>query len=137
MAAPPGLPARLARWGLAGLGVVSVGVAAAGVILPGLPTTIFLIIAVWCFTKSCPWLEQRLVRNRLFAPFLVYLDRTEPIPLRAKVAAIATMWAFVAGAVVLFTLRPASPAWLAPLVACAACVGTVTIARWDKPAGDR
>ena len=53
---------------LAGAGVLAVGLAALGVVVPGLPTTVFLIAASYCFARSCPWLEERLLRNRPFAP---------------------------------------------------------------------
>ncbi len=122
---------RVIRWGLAAVGVACVGLGALGVVLPGLPTTIFLIIATWCFAKSCPFLEQRLIRNRFFAPFLRYVDRAEPIPAKAKVAAIATMWVFVALSCALFVLRVEIPAWPAIPVAIAAVIGTVAIIRWD------
>jgi len=41
------------RWLLAGAGVVAVGLGGLGVFVPGLPTTIFLIIASYCFARSC------------------------------------------------------------------------------------
>jgi hypothetical protein len=55
---------------LAAAGLLCVGLGALGAVLPGLPTTIFLILASYCFTRSCPWLEERLLRTRLFAPYM-------------------------------------------------------------------
>ena len=83
------------RLTLAALGVLCVGLAAIGVVVPGLPTTIFLIMATYLFTRSCPWLEERLIRNRLFAPFLGYLDGSARMPLRAKITTMIVMWSFV------------------------------------------
>ena len=40
------------------LGLISVGVGAIGIIVPGLPTTVFFIIAAACFAKSSPRLER-------------------------------------------------------------------------------
>ncbi len=130
--AGPGLAAgRGTRWALAGLGVACVALGALGVVVPGLPTTIFLIIAIWCFARSCPLLERVLVRNRLFAPFLRYIDRMEPIPTRTKGAAIATMWVFVAMATALIVVLDRVPAWVALPVLAAAALGTFAISRWD------
>lgn len=114
---------------LAALGVACVALAAIGVFVPGLPTTIFLIIAAYLFARSCPWLEERLIRNRLFAPFLRYLDGDEPMPLRAKLATMCIMWGFVAFSVLLLgrSLEPQN--WLIFLPPVAAVVGTVFIVR--------
>jgi uncharacterized membrane protein YbaN (DUF454 family) len=83
---------RLARWLLAGLGSACVGLGALGVFLPGLPTTVFLIAATWCFARSCPWLEERLVRVPLFAPFLGFLEPGATMPRRTVTKALVVMW---------------------------------------------
>jgi uncharacterized membrane protein YbaN (DUF454 family) len=119
------------RWALAAIGVSCVGIGAVGVVVPGLPTTIFLIVATWCFAKSCPWMEQRLIRNRVFSPVLAYVDRTAPIPLRTKMTAIAAMWACVGVSVAIIAFGLTTPIWIAGLIAAAACVGTAVILRWD------
>jgi len=125
------LLSRPLRWALASLGVACVGIGAVGVFVPGLPTTVFVIAATWCFAKSCPWMEERLVRNRLFAPVLAYVDRTAPIPLRAKVISIAAMWLCVATSIAIVRSHDVAPLWVALLIAAAACVGTACILRWD------
>jgi uncharacterized membrane protein YbaN (DUF454 family) len=120
---------RLHRWSLAGLGVVCVGLGAVGVFLPGLPTTIFLIVASWCFARSCPWLEERLVRVPLFRPFLVYLDRGARMPLRAVVTTLLVMWtAIVISTTLLVTGDDARPV-VAAVVVAAGLVGTVFVVR--------
>jgi len=125
------------RWLLALLGLLCVGLAAIGVVIPGLPTTVFLIAAAWLFTRSCPWLEEKLVRHRFFAPFHAYLDPETPMPRRARVAALVAMWtAITASAILLGHGAPAGGALAggALLAARAALViaglaGTVVILR--------
>lgn len=120
---------RARRWLLVACGVASVFAAALGVVLPGLPTTIFLIIASWCFTRSCPWLEERLLRNRLFAPFLPYLDPQAEMPRRARIAATLFMWtAIVVSSVLLSSFTAAG------LLAAIGAVGTGVI--WRIRRGD-
>ena len=96
--APEPRPARsrLHRWLLVAGGVTLVAIGAVGVFLPGLPTTIFLIGASWCFTRSCPWLEERLIRIPLFRPFLVYLDNGARMPRRVIVWTLIVMWLTIA-----------------------------------------
>jgi uncharacterized membrane protein YbaN (DUF454 family) len=45
------------------LGILLVGIGIVGIILPLLPTTIFLILASACFVKSSPQMNEWLNRN--------------------------------------------------------------------------
>ncbi len=123
-------PAEGARRGLyIGLGLFFVGIGVVGVFLPGLPTTIFLIMATYLFTRSCPWLEERLIRNRLFAPFLGYLDGSTPMPMKAKLITMCIMWAFVALSVFLLGRGLEAQNWVIFMPPVGAVVGTWFIAR--------
>ena len=51
-------------------GVVSVGLGIIGAILPIVPTVPFLILAAWCFGKSNPVWEQRLLTHPQFGPHI-------------------------------------------------------------------
>lgn len=73
------------------LGCVSTVLAALGAVLPVLPTVPFLILAAWAFAKSSPTLHHRLRNHRHFGPPLRDWEENGAIPLRAKVAAAATM----------------------------------------------
>lgn len=114
---------------LAGAGLVSVGLGAAGAVLPGLPTTIFLIIASYCFARSCPWLEERLLRRAIFAPYMRVLDGRQPMTPRTRLAAGAMMWLSVGLSLWALGATGRLPAWLAALIVAAALAGTVAIAR--------
>lgn len=113
---------------LAAAGVLFTAVAAIGVVLPGLPTTVFLLIASFCFARSCPWLERRLLRTPLFAPYMSWVDGKEPMPRRARIAAITAMWIAVAASVALLSFSGRLGPWLALSIPGAAVVGTVVIA---------
>ena len=114
---------------LAAAGVVCGGLAGLGVFVPGLPTTIFLIMATYLFARSCPWLEERLIRNRLFAPFLGYLDGSTPMPLKAKLITMCIMWAFVSVSVFLLGRGLEAQNWVIFMPPVAAVVGTWFIVR--------
>ncbi|UTW52406.1 YbaN family protein [bacterium SCSIO 12827] len=71
-------------WGFVALGVV-------GVILPVLPTTPFMLIALWCFARSSKRFHDWLYHHRLFGPPLRKWDRYGVIPVSAKVFACTAM----------------------------------------------
>ena len=93
-------PARgVKRWLLRGLGVVMVLLATAGAFLPLLPTTPFLLVALWAFTASAPEWAERLRRHPKFGPLLVAWETRRAIPTPAKAAAGLAMtasWTFLA-----------------------------------------
>ncbi len=72
---------------LCGLLLVLIGLV--GIIVPGLPTTIFLILAAACFAKSSPSLHQRLLEHPGFGPIIENWNNDKSIPRRAKQLAIA------------------------------------------------
>jgi uncharacterized membrane protein YbaN (DUF454 family) len=118
------------RWLTAGVGVLAVVLGGIGVVVPGLPTTIFLILASWCFTRSCPWLEQRLLRNRFFAPYMRYLDGEAAMSWRGKALSIALMWLFVSLSSLTMLRADRGLAWLAACIVLLGVIGTVFIIRW-------
>ncbi|MCH4554286.1 YbaN family protein, partial [Aestuariibaculum sp. L182] len=64
------------------LGWVMVALGFIGALLPVMPTTIFLIIAAWCFGRSSPRFEKWLLEHPVFGPTLVQWQRHGAIPLR-------------------------------------------------------
>lgn len=66
----------------------------AGYILPGLPGTIFLILAATCFVKSNKKMYDWITNHRIFGKVVKdYLD-TGKMPLKAKFLSITFMWVF-------------------------------------------
>lgn len=130
---PRPLGSRPQRWLLAALGVACVGLGALGVVVPGLPTTIFLIIASWCFARSCPWLEERLIRVPLFRPFLGYLEPGARMPRRALVTTLLLMWLAVATSAALVGFGDPSRPLLAGTIVVAGLVGTLFVLRLREP----
>lgn len=81
-------PAKLA---LQIFGVVCLGIGVAGVILPGLPGTVFLLVALWAFSRSSHRLHLWLYTHPRFGAGLRAWHTHRVIPTRAKIAAVAMM----------------------------------------------
>jgi len=98
-------------------GWVCVGIAAVGAVVPLLPTTLFLIGALACFTRGSPQLARRLLAHQRFGPPLAAWQEHRIISRRGKALAVAGM----ALAVVLVALTTAG--WLATGLVGATLVG--------------
>jgi len=80
-----------------------VGLAFLGIVLPGLPTTPFLLVAAACFARSSQKLHGWLVNNRIFAPLIVNWQESRSIPRKTK--RIALIVIFAVGASSIITLQ--------------------------------
>ena len=76
---------------LLGLGWVCVSLGFIGIFVPGLPTTIFLIIALWAFTKTSKKLRYWLLHHKRFGPILSNWQEHKVVPLRAKILMVTFM----------------------------------------------
>lgn len=75
------------------LGWAFFALGAIGVVLPVLPTTPFMILALWAFSKSSDRFYQWLYHHRFFGPPLQKWKEYRVIPLAAKVMSIGFMTA--------------------------------------------
>lgn len=72
-------------------GLVLLALGLIGAFVPVMPTTIFLILAAWCFARSSPKLEAWLLQHRTFGPVLTAWRREGAIPRRGKILACLGM----------------------------------------------
>lgn len=109
-------------------GFLALGLGAIGVFLPLLPTVPFMILAAFCFARSSPALEARLLNHRHFGPHIRRWRERGAISRRGKKAALV---AFAFSALLALLLSP-FPWSLVPLLA--ALIGGSWI--WTRPEGD-
>ncbi|WP_420403327.1 YbaN family protein [Nisaea sp.] len=84
------------RYVLLAVGVVCTAIGIAGIILPGLPGTLFLLIALWAFSRSSERFHLWLYNHPRFGQGLREWHEYGVIPPRAKIAAV-TMIAVTLG----------------------------------------
>ena len=73
-------------------GSISIGLAMTGLFLPVLPTTPFVLLAIFLFGKSQPEKIQEIMQHPKLGPFVQdYLD-PQGIPLKSKIKALLVLW---------------------------------------------
>jgi uncharacterized membrane protein YbaN (DUF454 family) len=80
---------RKALW--IGLGLFFVGCAYIGILLPGVPTTFFVILAAWAFGKSSEKFNKWLHEHKLFGKYLTNWETKKVYPTRGRYALIGVM----------------------------------------------
>ena len=69
---------------LISIGWVCVALAVVGTFVPGIPTTIFLIVALWAFAKSSKKFHSWLLNHKRFGPILRNWETHKVVPKKAK-----------------------------------------------------
>jgi uncharacterized protein len=107
------------RWIWFVAGWLAVALGGIGVVVPGLPTTVFFIIAASCFARSSPRFEQWVLDLPRIGPMVRDHRAGLGMPRRAKAWAVGTMVVF-AGASALAVGQPAISLTILGLVAIGA-----------------
>lgn len=77
-------------------GMLCVGLGAIGAVLPLVPTVPFMLLAVFCFARSNPEWERKILQHPTWGPQIADWRERRAISRKAKLAAIATLIAGVA-----------------------------------------
>lgn len=124
----------LLRGIFAALGWLCVGLGAIGVVLPGWPTTVWLLVAAFFFARSSPRFYRWLLRHRVFGPIVRDIRAGLGLPARTKIFAISMIVLFAGGsAVYLGWQRP----WLGAIVAIVGAIGILYLLRLPTRPSDR
>ena len=95
------LKASFKKYLLIALGSLSLGLGAVGVAVPVLPTTPFLLIALFCYLRSSRRLYDWLIHHRLFGTYLYNYVTYRAIPRQTKIGALIFLWAGLITSVIL------------------------------------
>lgn len=79
---------KIKQYLLTFIGLLCVALGIIGAVLPILPTTPFLILALACFSKSSPRFHKMLLTNRWFGPILKQWEESRTITRKAKLKAM-------------------------------------------------
>lgn len=73
-------------------GFFFVGIGILGMFLPLLPTTIFLLLAAWCFARSSERFHNWLHTNRFFGKYLSDYRIRRGMTIGSKIFSISFLW---------------------------------------------
>ena len=125
------------RWAWWLLAYASLGLGIIGVFVPGLPTTVFILVAAWAAARGSRRLEQRLLAHPRFGPVIRSWRRHRAVPRRAKWAATVAMLACAAVLLGVMLAVPSHRGWMVLLpIGCMAVVGTWLWLRPEPPEDD-
>lgn len=123
------------RWAWWLLAYASLAMGIVGVVVPGLPTTVFVIVAAWAAARGSQRLERRLLDDPRFGPMIRSWREHRAVPRRAKWMATWTMLASATVLLALMLFTSSRSAWTALLpIACMILVGTWLWLRPEPPA---
>ena len=118
------------------------GLGFVGMVVPGLPTTVFMILGLYCFKRGSKRFEVWLLSHKWFGPALRNWERTGSIPRRAKLVSVSMLSFFVLGSTALLLSKP----WVAGLILAVGAFGAwyilsrpttedLSCSRWQGAAG--
>jgi uncharacterized membrane protein YbaN (DUF454 family) len=66
-----------------------------GMFLPLMPTTVFLLMAAYCYSRSSERFHNWLLSNRLFGSYIKNYKSGQGISMRQKVSTLTFLWASI------------------------------------------
>lgn len=91
-----------ARWMLIAAGMLCVGLGVIGILLPGLPTTPFLLLAAYCFARSSERFHNWLLNHRWLGSYVRNFESGRGMTRPAKATTLLVMWLSIGVTIVFF-----------------------------------
>lgn len=73
-------------------GTVSLAIGTIGIVLPILPTTPLLLLALACYCRSSKRMTKWVLTNKYFGSYIRRYKEGKGISIKTKIATIATLW---------------------------------------------
>lgn len=88
------------RYVLSAIGLISFALGVIGAFLPVLPTTPFMLLAAFCFSKSSKRLHSWLTSLPYFGSAIIEWENNKVIRPRAKILAITLIWLSIGATII-------------------------------------
>jgi len=73
------------------LGFISLGLAYVGVITPGMPYSIWVVFAAYCFSKGSERMHRWIYNHKIFGPFLTNWNQKRVFPQKMRYLMLGMM----------------------------------------------
>ena len=122
------------RWAWLLLAYASLGTGIVGIFVPGLPTTVFILLAAYAASRGSTRLHQRLLQDPRFGPMIRDWQAYGAVSRKAKWAATLTMLVCAGVLLAIMFSTGSHRAWMVALpITCMAVVGTWLWLRPEPP----
>lgn len=110
----------LVRYVYLGMGFIFLGLGLLGTVVPGLPTTVFILLAGYCWAKSSEKFYNKLMKHRVFGKMIQDWEERRAMPRFAKYLA----WTMMAlSSLLLFYTLPPEKIWIS-ILTTTVCLAT-------------
>ncbi len=105
-------------------GTVTLLLGVLGIVIPGLPTTPFLLLTAWLYVRSSPRLYRMVISTRYIGPYILRFQERRAMTVSEKAYSLAVMWIMITVSVVFLIETD----WIRLLVLALGLVGTLNMA---------
>ncbi len=123
----PSTPSRPVRWLLTLVAASCLVVGWVGLFVPGLPTTVFWLLAAVCAGKACPAIRRWVYQQGSVGASVQMIVEQRALTAKAKRRATLGMLIGIAGSITLLALLGQANPWLVSILLLAAVIATATI----------
>ena len=116
---------RARRFAWLAMGWIWFAIGAIGIVVPGLPTTGPMLLALACFARGSTRMHQWLLTHPVFGPPIQSWRKYGIISIRAKVVAVAMM----CGSLAYIAWLSPVPQWAVVVIGCLIAIGIVVVVR--------
>ncbi len=102
------------------LGSVSLILGIIGIVMPGIPTTPFLLLSAGLYVRSSDRLYNKLIRNRYLGGYILRYRRNKGMTLTVKLYSVAIMWMMIFLSAFVFIRETG----ITIILSCAGVIGT-------------
>lgn len=87
----------------AGLGFLTLALGVVGIFVPLLPTTPFLLVSLFSFSRSTPAMADKILSNKYLAPYVEGYFSGKGLSVKQKFRTLALMWGVMIVSGIFFT----------------------------------